>query len=82
VRPCMTAEEWRLWQEVNLRGASPCFDCTREFHLAMRAQGRCNGEPQDVGTPRLVSDDYERMRRRRQWRESSQRLRDRKKAAA
>lgn len=77
MKACMTPQEFELWDAVNFRGATPCFDCTAEFHEAMKAAGSCDGEPQTTGNPIRTDADPMTLRRRASWRESSRRYRAR-----
>lgn len=47
---CMTPDEFALWQEAArhyLASARvPCVDCPMAYHLAEKAAGRCDREPQ------------------------------------
>lgn len=68
---CMDEGEWARWQEPIIdkdRIGSPCAFCPWEWHVEMRAVGRCDGQPlAQNGRPRLESSA--RMdRRRAQWR--------------
>lgn len=52
---CMDPDEWEGWLAANRRAPNqvdqarrPCADCTLGFAAEMRAEGRCNGEPEDV----------------------------------
>lgn len=58
MRPCMTADEARLWDAANRymvhRAASPCDDCPLAFAREMRALGCCDGVPgPKVGRPSM-----------------------------
>lgn len=68
----MTRQEFDLWEAANLRGATPCFDCTAEFHKAMKAQDKCDDRPRNTGLPPKPGD-YETLRRRKQWRDAKRR---------
>lgn len=86
MKPCMTAEEWAGWQErnahVSARVESPCVDCTCEFAAAMRAIGRCNGEPATAHRPLAEPADPRTQRRREQWRVAQRRKTARMRVAA
>lgn len=85
---CMTPDELALWTAANrvLRDrkavVSPCADCPWSFAEAMRAEGRCNGEPVRRGAKPQVSGDYAIDRQRRLNRERAARWRARVRVAA
>lgn len=81
--PCMTPDEWALWQDANgllkphQRARRPCSDCPASFAVANRAAGTCDGHPYGMPTsqpkplpvPRpVLSWEAKVERRRAQWR--------------
>ena len=74
--PCMTPDEWSLWQDANgllkphQRARRPCSDCPASFAVANRAAGTCDGHPYGV----LPAGDRAE-RRREQWRAYRARVR-------
>lgn len=80
IRPCMTQDEYALWEAANLTvgisASSPCIDCPLAFAESMRLVDRCNGEP--GSSLRSSVTDL----RRTQWREAGRRRRERLRAAA
>jgi len=79
---CMTPDELERWDAVNRTMTLPalraCQDCQKWWAEAMRAVGRCNGEP---GEPPVAIKRYSNTERRRLGnRAAQQRWRDRQRA--
>ena len=58
--PCMTPDEWALWQDANgllkphQRARRPCSDCPASFAVENRAAGTCDGHPYGMPTEPLA----------------------------
>jgi hypothetical protein len=77
----MTPDELARWEAANRLASTPaaraCYDCMDWWAEAMRAVGRCNGEP---GEPVLAPRRGRSVTRREANRLAAQRWRDRQRA--
>lgn len=76
---CMDDDELEGWlraaRQVHNGGRNPCVDCPMSYHLAMKAEGRCDRIPLETGRPIIPSEDPETNARRAMWRRADRRRR-------